>query len=102
MVVLKLYDIIWDEGNRAKCQKHGVSIAEIEALFRQSDVWVAPDVRHSQQEKRHLAVGKLLNGRYVFVAFTLRAGFIRPITARFMHHKEIKQYEKEIANPENG
>jgi hypothetical protein len=24
----------WDEGNRDKCQKHGVSIEEIEALFR--------------------------------------------------------------------
>jgi uncharacterized DUF497 family protein len=23
----------WDSGNRAKCQKHGVSIAEIESLF---------------------------------------------------------------------
>jgi hypothetical protein len=25
----------WDEGNRAKCQKHGVSIPEIEELFAQ-------------------------------------------------------------------
>jgi len=24
----------WVDGNHAKCQKHGVSIAEIEALFR--------------------------------------------------------------------
>jgi hypothetical protein len=24
----------WDAGNLAKCQKHGVSIAEIEALLR--------------------------------------------------------------------
>jgi hypothetical protein len=23
----------WDDGNRSKCQKHGMSIAEIEALF---------------------------------------------------------------------
>jgi uncharacterized protein len=23
----------WDSGNRKKCQKHGVSIAEIESLF---------------------------------------------------------------------
>ena len=27
----------WDEGNKSKCQKHGVSIAEIEALFHKSD-----------------------------------------------------------------
>jgi uncharacterized DUF497 family protein len=23
----------WDDGNRSKCEKHGVSIAEIETLF---------------------------------------------------------------------
>ena len=23
----------WDDGNREKCRKHGVSLAEIEALF---------------------------------------------------------------------
>lgn len=23
----------WDEGNRAKCEKHGVSVAEVESLF---------------------------------------------------------------------
>ena len=25
--------IQWDRGNRAKCQKHGVTIAEIEYIF---------------------------------------------------------------------
>src|SRR5271170_2071366 len=32
----------WDEGNRAKCQKHGVSVAEIEGLFRRPVV-ILPD-----------------------------------------------------------
>ena len=36
----------WDEANRAKCQKHGVSIAEIEDLFGRV-VSVAPDAEHS-------------------------------------------------------
>lgn len=31
----------WDAGNRDKCQKHGVSIAEIEAFLR-GDPKVAP------------------------------------------------------------
>jgi uncharacterized DUF497 family protein len=32
----------WDSGNRDKCQKHGVSIAEIEALFKENRLAVNP------------------------------------------------------------
>jgi len=47
----------WDLGNVPKCQKHGVSIAEIEALFVQGDPQIGDDVQHSLQEQRftHLA-----------------------------------------------
>jgi uncharacterized DUF497 family protein len=57
----------WDSGNREKCQKHGVSIAEIKS-------------------------------RKVFVVFTLRnhddGVLIRPISARYMHKREVESYEK--------
>jgi uncharacterized DUF497 family protein len=32
----------WDSGNRTKCQKHGVSIAEIESVFSRPVV-ILPD-----------------------------------------------------------
>ncbi len=90
----------WDAGNRAKCQKHGVSIAEIEALF-QGTPRIAPDPKHSEAEDRRIAVGRSSTGRPMFVAFTLRAKnrrrLIRPVTARYMHAKEIAAYEKESA-----
>lgn len=90
----------WDEGNRAKCSKHGVSIGEIESLFRRT-IAVFPDPRHSAAEERFKAIGETDDGRKTFVVFTLRrkAGltFIRPISARFMHRKEIEHYEKETA-----
>jgi uncharacterized DUF497 family protein len=54
----------WDRGNRAKCQTHGVSIAEIEELF-QNEPRVAPDPKHSQEEDRLLAVGRTSAGRPV-------------------------------------
>jgi uncharacterized DUF497 family protein len=86
----------WDGGNRGKCARHGVSQAEIEALLR-GNPRVAPDVRHSHQEDRFLAVGRDTSGRPMFVAFTFRvkAGrtLIRPISARYMHGKEIRAYE---------
>lgn len=88
----------WDRGNRAKCQKHGVSIAAIESLFRNSP-GVAPDVKHSSQEDRLIAVGRTDEGRALFVAFTIRVKikqrFIRPVSARYMHAKEVAVYEKE-------
>jgi uncharacterized protein len=45
-----------------------------------------------------IAVGRTLAGRALFVAFTFRmkgeAVFIRPVSARYMHRKEIEAYEK--------
>ena len=90
----------WDEGNWDKCQKHGVCIAEIEALFTHPHHLV-PDVAHSTIETRFLAIGRGSGNRTILVAFTLRAGqietLIRPISARFMHVKEIEAYEKATA-----
>lgn len=61
----------WDEGNREKSEKHGVSRVEIEALLT-DDPAVAPDRAHSHQEQRYIAVGRNANGRPMFVAFTYR------------------------------
>jgi uncharacterized DUF497 family protein len=87
----------WDKGNIAKCLKHGVSLAEIESLFAGKPL-VAPNLSHSHSEDRYIAVGRTMLGHFVFVAFTLRrkAGrsYIRPISARYMHRKEIEAYEK--------
>ncbi|MCU0974941.1 MAG: BrnT family toxin, partial [Steroidobacteraceae bacterium] len=90
----------WEDGKRAKCTRHGVSIAEIEALFR-GEVWVFPDISHSDRETRCLGIGRTAAGRHVFVAFTfrLRDGerWLRPISARFMHAKEVRYYKAEVA-----
>jgi uncharacterized DUF497 family protein len=83
----------WDEGNIAKCQKHGLSLEEIEAFFR-SKVFVSPDVKHSGEEERFLAVGSSRDGKPMFVVFTLRDNLIRPISARYMHKKEAQNYEE--------
>ena len=90
----------WDKGNRSKCQQHGVSVAEIEGLFTRV-LHVFPDLEHSHAEERHLAIGQAADGRHVFLAFTLRdqdsQRLIRPISARYMHTKEVRHYEAQIA-----
>lgn len=91
----------WDKGNREKCQEHGVSLAEIEDLFTRP-VMILPDPAHSQTEERMRAIGKTEEGRSVFIVFTIRKNrrkrLIRPISARYMHAKEIRHYEEE--NPD--
>jgi uncharacterized protein len=91
----------WDDGNKDKCQKHGVSLAEIEAVF-QGRLHVFPDAAHSKAEIRYLGIGQTATCRYVFIAFTVRdheaKRLIRPISARYMHAKEVKHYETQIAN----
>ena len=98
---VKVAGFDWDAGNRAKCQKHGVSVAEIEGLFSRS-LLIIPDASHSRGEERLRAIGKTARGRSVFLVFTIRelAGkrLIRPVSARYMHRKEIKHYEEE--NPD--
>lgn len=103
MIVSWVSGFDWDDGNRAKYRKHGVSIAEIESVFRGSPR-IAPDPKHSSDEDRLIAVGRTGAGRPLFVAFTLRTKdhrrLIRPITARYMHAKEIAAYE--AAEQEEG
>jgi uncharacterized DUF497 family protein len=98
MMRLRVGGFDWDAGNRKKCQKHGVSVAEIEGLFMRSPR-IAPDPKHSVEEDRFLAVGRTDVGRPIFVAFTMRtknrAHLIRPVSARYMHAEEIAAYEKE-------
>ena len=93
----------WDKGNRSKCQQHGVSVAEIEGLFTHV-IHVFPDLEHSHAESRYLAIGQAADGRHVFLAFTLRdqgsQRLIRPISARYMHTKEVRHYEAQIAKLE--
>jgi uncharacterized DUF497 family protein len=89
----------WDRGNRGKYQKHGVSIGEIESLFHGTPL-VGPDPKHSNMEGRFRAIGVSAQGRHLFVVFTWRRKrkrrLIRPISARYMHRKEVKAHEKEI------
>jgi uncharacterized protein len=98
MMEIRVKGFDWDDGHREKCQKHGVSLAELEALFA-SGPRIAPDMKHSADEDRLLAVGKTGAGRPLFVGFTMRKSgensFIRPVSARFMHAREIAAYEKE-------
>ncbi len=104
IMAMKIAGIEWDEGNVAKCQKHGVSVAEIErVLFLATNF--GPDVKHSLAEQRFVVVGRTEQGRALFVAFTFRhygaETYMRPVSARYMHKKEAVYYEKANPNHDN-
>src|ERR1700683_1351617 len=90
----------WDKGNRDKCQKHGVPSVTIESMFHGLRA-VLPDPAHSDAEERFKAIGRTEDGRGVLIVFTLRRQdgdtYIRPVSARYMHRKEVEHYEKAIA-----
>jgi len=96
MEVVSRYD--WDAGNMDKCQKHGVSIAEIEVVLN-SDPFLYPDNGHSGDEQRTIAIGANGVGRPVLVVFTIRVvndrELVRPVSARYMHRKEIDKWAEE-------
>ena len=91
----------WDDGNRQKCQKHGVLISDIEYVLAHAETLVMPAPKKTQAEARFLAIGRTEQGRYTFVVFTprqsWRATLLRPISARYMYQREIRKYEQEIA-----
>jgi uncharacterized DUF497 family protein len=72
-------------------------------MFRGS-IAVLPDLLHSKSEERFKAFGRSDNGRWIFVVFALRIRcgkrLVRPISARYMHKKEVDHYEKETAAPQ--
>lgn len=87
----------WDEGNARKGKKHGVNQLEAEQVFFNKPLLVLPDLKHSRRETRFHALGKTDEGRLLHVTFTMRfyVTKIRVISARNMHYKERRIYERE-------
>jgi len=98
------FEFDWDEGNSAKsAEKHGVTAAETEEIFEAGPaaalgVQVSPEV----PEERLGIVGVTLSGRILHVVFTLRAGKVRPISARPAKKDEREYYEAYLREISKG
>jgi uncharacterized DUF497 family protein len=103
---MKIDGFDWDSGNSMKSEeKHGISRESIELFFHGRPL-VGPDLKHSYTEDRFLALGKDKHGKHMIVAFTFRTvengnKLIRPISARYMHQKEVLKYEQAFTTNEN-
>jgi len=83
----------WDQGNFEKNWiAHQVTSQEAEQVFFNTPLIVADDEKHSRTEKRYFVLGQTDRDRPLFIAFTVRKGRIRVISARDMNKKERKVY----------
>jgi uncharacterized DUF497 family protein len=103
---MRVEGIDWGEGNWPKCGKHGVGESEVEDVLRNL-MFRIPDP--FPEEPRYRTAGQATTGRHVFLVFAQRerdrGTFLRPISARYMHDKEIRKYEqfkKTMAKPSLG
>jgi uncharacterized DUF497 family protein len=87
----------WDSGNQRKNElKHSVTSAESEEVFFNSPLLISMDDKHSDSERRFLALGQTNRARELTIIFTLRQSdtLIRVISARDQHRKERNLYEQ--------
>ncbi|MEJ6783517.1 BrnT family toxin [Aminobacter sp. Piv2-1] len=89
----------WDDGNWPKCAKHGLSKAQIESVFDgELDIFDDP---FDSDEHRFRAIGRDGQGQHIFIVFCIRElrglELLRPISARYMHAREIRHYEQQKA-----
>jgi uncharacterized DUF497 family protein len=88
----------WDAGNSDKnWLRHNVKDEEAEEPFFAEERLVLEDKPHStEQEPRSILIGKSKKDRMLFIAYTIRKGKIRIISARDADRKEVAFYEEAL------
>ena len=89
-IVCERFD--WDAANVAHIGRHDVTQGEVvEAMRDVGSIHATHSVRFG--EKRYSMLGRTTEGRLLFVAYTLRSGAIRPVTAYTASRKDQRIYE---------
>jgi len=87
--------IVWDPIKALlNKEKHGVDFEEAATVFRDPLLLVQPDVGHSQEEERWLALGKSARQLLLVVVHTESEQTIRLISARKAEPRERRRYEQ--------
>lgn len=88
----------WDSGNSEKSQKkHSVETNEAEEVFYDENIFpLGVQTTPAVNEPRFGILGRTYSGRHLHVAFTVRKGRVRIISARPMHRKEKQSYEQTL------
>lgn len=87
----------WDEAKAAQnVFKHGVPLEYAARVFLDQHRLDAQDTRRDYGEMRRLTLGEI-QGRVYAVAYTIREGIIRLISARKANEREQKKYRETLS-----
>ena len=81
----------WDDGDRYKIDDHRVAVEEAEEALLDPD-GIRTDVYNSGRERRRGFIGATVADRVLFIAYTMRAGRVRVVTARDATEAERRRY----------
>ena len=85
----------WDDTKAAQnFAKHGVSFEAVKAVFKDPFAVEYTDDREDYGEERFVIIG-LVDGRLLFVAYTMREEIIRVISARAAEPFEKREYHEQ-------
>jgi uncharacterized DUF497 family protein len=88
--------IVWDPKKaHLNKGKHGIDFEEAATVFRDPLLLVRPDMEHSQEEDRWVALGKSVRQLLLVVVHTESERTIRLISARKAEPRERRQYEQQ-------
>jgi len=91
----------WDEVKRqSNLEKHGVDFVDAVLVLADAPL-ILEDTRRDYKEQRLLAMGELHSVLFV-VAFTIRDGAFRIISARRANARERRYYAARIAQETTG
>jgi uncharacterized DUF497 family protein len=71
----------WDEANEEHIERHGVTPEEAEEALTDPRRIGAP-AYNTQREQRRAYLGTTIDGRLLFVVYTIRRGKLRVVAAR--------------------
>jgi len=88
--------IVWDpEESQSNRTKHGIDFEEAATVFRDPLLLVLPDLEHSQEEERWIALGQSIRQLLLVVVHTDDERTIRLISARQATPRERRLYEQQ-------
>lgn len=85
-------EIEYDEQkNQKNIQKHGISFQTAAYALSDPDALIEYDEVHSVEENRFYFLGQI-DGRVIFLVYTMRGNAVRIISARPATKREVKRY----------
>jgi len=86
-------ELDWDDANEEHIARHGVRPEEAEETLMDPRRTKAP-AYSTERERRRAALGATMDGRLLFVVYTVRHGRLRVVAARDATARQRRRYRR--------